>query len=197
MCKLLLFRTGIYAPLILIAFTNVGSNSQTFASQNLFKSNSILGAYDNASMINIPQDDSNFSMNNPLMTYDKNIISILPLNQNQIEIQVDPIILDKLISDSTLVNITSNPSRSPCTTSDGTSSNSLGINEQTRCIVSLSNNNKEIIIDFDYQITENDDTNSIDQYYNYLQLPNNLILRPGEIFVFSRNGGEDYDNLEV
>ena len=170
MCKLLLFRTGIYAPLILIAFTNVGSNSQTFASQNLFKSNSILGAYDNASMINIPQDDSNFSMNNPLMTYDKNIISILPLNQNQIEIQVDPIILDKLISDSTLVNITSNPSRSPCTTSDGTSSNSLGINEQTRCIVSLSIN-KEIIIDFDYQITENNDINSMTSttiIYDYL-----------------------------
>ena len=33
--------------------------------------------------------------------------------------------------------------------------------------------------------------------YNYLQLPNNLILQPREIFVFSRNGGEDYDNLEV
>ena len=99
-------------------------------------------------MINIPQDNSNFSINNPIMISDKNIISILPLNQNQIEIQVDPIILDKLISDSTLVNITSNPSRSPCTTSDGTSSNSLGINEQTRCLVSLSNNNKEIITRF-------------------------------------------------
>ena len=24
-----------------------------------------------------------------------------------------------------------------------------------------------------------------------------MILQPGEIFVFSRNGGEDYDNLEV
>ncbi len=89
-----------------------------------------------------------------------------------------------MTSNSTLGNITGNPSRSPCTTSDGTSSNSLGINEQTRCIVSLSNNNKEIIIDFDYQITENDDTNSIDEYYNYLQLPNNLILQPGEILYF-------------
>ncbi len=49
----------------------------------------------------MPQDNSNFSVNNPLMTYDKNIISILPLNQNQIEIQVDPIILDKLTSNST------------------------------------------------------------------------------------------------
>jgi hypothetical protein len=154
MCKLLLFGAGIYAPLILITLINVGSDSQTFASQNLSKSNSILGAYDNESMINIPQDNSNFSVNNRLMTYDKNIISILPLNQNRIEIQVDPIIHDKLTSNSTLGNITGNPSRSPCTTRDGTSSNSLGINEQTRCIVSLSNNNKEIITDFDYQITE-------------------------------------------
>ncbi len=187
MCKILLFGAGIYAPLILITFTNVGSNSQSFFSKNLSKSNSTLSAYDDAPMINIPQDKSNFSVNNPLMTYDKNIISILPLNQNQIEIQVDPIILDKLTSNSTSGNITSNPSRSPCTTIDGTSSNSRGINEKTPCIESLSNNNKEIIIDFDYQVTENDDTNSIDEYYNYLQLPNNLILQPGEIFVFSRN----------
>jgi hypothetical protein len=154
MCKLLLFGAGIYAPLIKITLINVASDSQTFSSQNLSKSNSILGAYDNESMINIPQDNSNFSVNNRLMTYDKNIISILPLNQNRIEIQVDPIIHDKLTSNSTLGNITGNPSRSPCTTRDGTSSNSLGINEQTRCIVSLSNNNKEIITDFDYQITE-------------------------------------------
>jgi hypothetical protein len=45
--------------------------------------------------------------------------------------------------------------------------------------------------------SQNDDTNSIDEYYNYLQLPNNLTLQPGEIFVFSKEGGEDYDNLEV
>ena len=169
--RYLLFGAGIYAPLIQVTLINVGFNSQTFASQNLSKSNSILGVYDNASMINIPQEHSNFSVNNPLMTYDKNIISILPLNQNQIEIQVDPIILDKLTSNSSLGNITGNPSRSPCTTSDGTSSNSLGINEQTRCIVSLSNNNKEIIIDFDYQITENNDINSMTSttiIYNYL-----------------------------
>ena len=100
-------------PLILITFTNVGSNSQTFSSQNLSKSNSIPSAYDDASMKNIPQDKSNFSINNPLMTSDKNIISILPLNQNQIELQVDPIILDKLTSNSTLGNNTSNPLRSP------------------------------------------------------------------------------------
>ena len=56
------------------------SNSQTFASQNLSKSNCIPSAYDNASIINIPQDNSNFSINNPLMISDKNIISILPLN---------------------------------------------------------------------------------------------------------------------
>ncbi len=102
-----------------------------------------------------------------------------------------------MTSNSTSGNITSNPSRSPYTTSDGTNSNLLRINKQTRCLVSLSNNNKEIITDLDYQITENDDTNSIDESYDYLQLPNNLILQPGEIFVFSKEGGEDYDNLEV
>lgn len=48
-------------------------------------------------------------MNNPFMTYYKNIISIIPLNQNQREIQADPIIPDKLTSNSTLGNIRGNP----------------------------------------------------------------------------------------
>ena len=34
-------------------------------------------------------------------------------------------------------------------------------------------------------------------WYNNLQEPNNIILNPGEIFVFSRNGGENYDRLDI
>jgi hypothetical protein len=146
-------------------------------------------------MINMPQDNPNFSANNPFMTYYKNIISIIPLNQNQREIQSDPIIPDKLTSNSTLGNIRGNP-QSLYTTIDGISSNSLGINDQTPCTVSLSYN-KEIIIDFDYQVLENDGTIRIDEYYNYLQLLNNLNLQPREIFVFSNDGGGYYDNLNV
>ena len=62
---------------------------------------------------------------------------------------------------------------------------------------SILSNNKEIIIDFDYQVLENDGTIRIDEYYNYLQLLNNLNLQPREIFVFSKDGGGYYDNLNV
>lgn len=129
------------------------------------------------------------------MTYYKNIISIIPLNQNQREIQADPIIPDKLTSNSTLGNIRGNPHEVfilPLMVLVQTHR----INEQTPCTVSLSNN-KEIIIDFDYQVLENDGTIRIDEYYNYLQLLNNLNLQPREIFVFSKDGGGYYDNLNV
>ena len=143
----------------------------------------------------ILKENQNFSLSIRLTL--KNIISIRPLNQNQREIRVDPIILDKLVSNLTLGNITNNPSGTPWTTIDGTCSNSLGIIEQTPFIVTSLNNNREINIDFDYQIVENDDTNSIEEYYNILQQPSDLILQPGEILVFSKDGDEDYDSLDI
>ena len=33
--------------------------------------------------------------------------------------------------------------------------------------------------------------------YNNQQQPNDLILQPKEIFVFSKDGDEDYDNLDI
>lgn len=119
--KVLLGGLGISALLILMTLTSVEFNFQTFASQNLSKSNSILNSFDNASKINVPQGNSNISSSNSLKTYDNNVISILPLNQNQREIEVGSIILDKLASNSTLGNITSNPSGAPCTTINGIS----------------------------------------------------------------------------
>ena len=175
--------------------TNIEFNFQTIASQIIVKSNSILNVHDNASQRKDPQENQNFSLSIPLTL--KNIISIRPLNQNQREIRVDPIILDKLVSNLTLGNITNNPSGTPWTTIDGTCSNSLGIIEQTPFIVTSLNNNREINIDFDYQIVENDDTNSIEEYYNILQQPSDLILQPGEILVFSKDGDEDYDSLDI
>ncbi len=175
--------------------TNIEFNFQTIASQIIVKSNSILNVHDNASQRKDPQENQNFSLSIPLTL--KNLIFIRPLNRNQREIRVDPIIIDKLVSNSTLGNITNNPSGTPWTTIDGTCSNSLGIIEQTPFIVTSLNNNREINIDFDYQIVENDDTNSIEKYYNILQQPSDLILQPGEILVFSKDGDEDYDNLDI
>ncbi len=175
--------------------TNIEFNFQTIASQIIVKSNSILNVYDNASQRKDPQENQNFSLSIPLTL--KNIISIRPLNQNQREIRVDPNILDKLVSNLTLGNITNNPSGTPWTTIDGTCSNSLGIIEHTPFIVTSLNNNREINIDFDYQIVENDDINSIEEYYNILQQPSDLILQPGEILVFSKDGDEDYDSLDI
>jgi hypothetical protein len=124
-------------------------------------------------------------------------VYIVPLNEEQREIRIDPTMLERLISNASLGSSSNRLNLTSCNTIDGTSSSSLGINEQTPCTVSLSNNDKEINIDFDYEIIENDDTNSIIEYYNNLQEPNNVILNPGEVFMFSRNGGENYDQLDI
>lgn len=188
MSKSLLFGVWIFVILILITITSVEFNFQTFASQNISKSNNTLNANDNASQVNASIEILNVSASNSTKIYNKDVISFPALNQNQRQVQLDPIILDRFASNATLGNISSIPLGIFCNTLDGTSSNSLGIDEQTPCTVTLSNNNKEIQIDFDYQVIENDDTNSIEEYYNSLQQLNNLILQPDEIFVFFRGG---------
>ncbi len=185
-----LLGMGISAILILITLTSVEFNFQTFASQNISKSTITLNANHNASQFNA-------STSNSSNTYNRGIISILSLNQNQRQVQVDPIILDRLVSNATSGNIFGIPIDTFCTTLHGTRSDTLGINEQNPCTVTLSDNNKEIHFDFDSQVIENDDTDSIEEYYNSLQQPNYLNLQPDEIFVFSREGGEEYDDLAI
>lgn len=84
-----------------------------------------------------------------------------------------------------------------CTTLDGTSSNDIGLNQQTPCTVSLSNAVKDMEIDIDYEKIQNDDSDDIKVFSRQNQQPDTFVLNPGEFLVFSRNGGEDYDNLNI
>jgi hypothetical protein len=148
----------------------------------------------------INSNSTGLGLNNSDSTNNSNkFVSINPLNENQRQIQIDMNVLQSLASNKSIGNISSysNESEVVCNTIDGTSSEFLGINGQTPCTVTLSNNDKEIKIDFDYEIIENDDTNDITEYYNNIQQPNTVVLNPGEIFVFSREGGEDYDDLDI
>lgn len=183
--------------MILIALLTVEFNFQTFASQNISKSNSTINTNDNVSQASAPTEILNAFISNSNKDNNKDIISIISINQNQRQIQVDSFILDRLISNITLGNTPSIPLGSFCTTLDGTSSGSLGINEQTPYTVTFSNNNKQFHIDFDYQVIENDDTNSIEEYCNGIQQPNNLILQRDEMLVFSKEGGEAYDDSDI
>ena len=174
------------------------------ASSDAIKTNGNSSTNTDVSQLDISKINSNLTklvLNNSDSTnnYSKPA-SIIPLNENQRHIQIDENVLQSLASNKSMGNISSFSNESEvmvCNTLDGTRSEFFGINGQTPCTVTLSNNEKEIKVDFDYEIIENDDTNDITEYYNNLQQPNNVVLEPGEIFVFSRDGGEDYDDLDI
>lgn len=199
-CKSSLLEVGILTISLILLTLSIPSNDfYALASSNTTKTNDIANMNNNMSRINLNSID--LALNNSDSTTNNNnkLVSIIPLNENQRQIQIDSNVLQSLAANKTGGNISSfsNDGGAVCNTLGGTSSDFLGINEQTPCTVTLSNNNKEIIIDFDYEIIENDDTNDITEYYNNLQQPNNVVLEPGEIFVFSREGGEDYDDLDI
>ena len=203
-CKPSLLEIGILTiSLILLTLTIPYTDFYALASSDTIKTNDRASFNTNVSQLDISKINSNstyLGVNDSDSTNNYNkLVSIIPLNENQRQIQVDRNVLQSLALNKSIGNISgfSNENEVVCNTIDGTSSEFLGINGQTPCTVTLSNNDKEIRIDFDYEIIENDDTNDITAYYNNLQQPNNVVLEPGEIFVFSREGGEDYDDLDI
>lgn len=203
-CKSSLLEIGILTISLIVLMLSIPSNDfYALASSDTIKTNDSASFNTNVSQLDISKINSNstdLGVNDSDSTYNYNkLVSIIPLNENQRQIQVDRDVLQSLALNKSIGNISgfSNESEVVCNTIDGTSSEFLGINGQTPCTVTLSNNDKEIRIDFDYEIIENDDTNDITAYYNNLQQPINVVLEPGEIFVFSREGGEDYDDLDI
>jgi len=203
-CKSSLLEKGILTISLILLTLSIPSNDfYALASSDTIKANDSASFNTNVSQLDISKINSNstyLGVNDSDSTNNYNkLVSIIPLNENQRQIQVDRDVLQSLALNKSIGNISgfSNENEVVCNTIDGTSSEFLGINGQTPCTVTLSNNDKEIRIDFDYEIIENDDTNDITAYYNNLQQPNNVVLEPGEIFVFSREGGEDYDDLDI
>ena len=203
-CKSSLLEIGILTISLIVLTLSIPSNDfYALASSDTIKTNDRASFNTNVSQLDISKINSNstyLGVNDSDSTNNYNkLVSIIPLNENQRQIQVDRNVLQSLALNKSIGNISgfSNENEVVCNTIDGTSSEFLGINGQTPCTVTLSNNDKEIRIDFDYEIIENDDTNDITAYYNNLQQPNNVVLEPGEIFVFSRVGGEDYDDLDI
>lgn len=203
-CKSSLLEIGILTISLIVLTLSISSNDfYAFASSDTIKTNDSASFNTNSSQLDISKIYSNstdLGVNDSDSTNNYNkLVSIIPLNENQRQIQLDRDVLQSLALNKSIGNISgfSNESEVVCNMIDGTSSEFLGINGQTPCTVTLSNNDKEIRIDFDYEIIENDDTNDITAYYNNLQQPNNVVLEPGEIFVFSREGGEDYDDLDI
>ena len=204
-CKSSLLKVGILNTSLILLMLSISPNDfYALASSDAIKTNGNSSTNTDVSQLDISKINSNLTklvLNNSDSTnnYSKPA-SIIPLNENQRHIQIDENVLQSLASNKSIGDISSFSNESEvvvCNTLDGTSSEFLGINGQTPCTVTLSNNEKEIKIDFDYEIIENDDTNDITEYYNNMQQPNNVVLEPGEIFVFSRDGGEDYDNLDI
>jgi len=203
-CKSSLLEIGILTISLILLMLSIPSNDfYALASSDTIKTNDNASVNTSVSQLDISKINSNstdLGVNDSDSTNNYNkLVSIIPLNENQRQIQVDRNVLQSLALNKSIGNISgfSNENEVVCNTIDGTSSEFLGINGQTPCTVTLSNNDKEIRIDFDYEIIENDDTNDITAYYNNLQQPNNVVLEPGEIFVFSREGGEDYDDLDI
>jgi len=203
-CKSSLLEKGILTISLILLTLSIPSNDfYALASSDTIKANDSASFNTNVSQLDISKINSNstyLGVNDSDSTNNYNkLVSIIPLNENQRQIQVDRDVLQSLALNKSIGNISgfSNENEVVCNTIDGTSSEFLGINGQTPCTVTLSNNDKEIRIDFDYEIIENDDTNDITAYYNNLQQPNNVVLEPSEIFVFSREGGEDYDDLDI
>ena len=203
-CKSSLLEIGILTISLIVLTLSISSNDfYALASSDTIKTNDRASFNTNSSQLDISKIYSNstdLGVNDSDSTNNYNkLVSIIPLNENQRQIQLDRDVLQSLALNKSIGNISgfSNESEVVCNMIDGTSSEFLGINGQTPCTVTLSNNDKEIRIDFDYEIIENDDTNDITAYYNNLQQPNNVVLEPGEIFVFSREGGEDYDDLDI
>ena len=203
-CKSSLLEIGILTISLILLMLSIPSNDfYALASSDTIKTNDSASFNTNVSQldiskINLNSTDLGVNESDSTNNYNK-LVSIIPLNENQRQIQVDRGVLQSLALNKSIGNISgfSNESEVVCNTIYGTSSEFLGIDGQTPCTVTLSNNDKEIRIDFDYEIIENDDTNDITAYYNNLQQPNNVVLEPGEIFVFSRVGGEDYDDLDI
>ena len=204
-CKSSLLKVGILNTSLILLMLSISPNDfYALASSDAIKTNGNSSTNTDVSQLDISKINSNLTnlvLNNSDSTNNNSKpASIIPLNENQRHIQIDENVLQSLASNKSIGNISSFSNESEvvvCNTLDGTSSEFLGINGQTPCTVTLSNNEKEIKIDFDYEIIENDDTNDITEYYNNMQQPNNVVLEPGEIFVFSRDGGEDYDDLDI
>ena len=204
-CKLSLLKIGILNLSVILLMLSISpSDFYALASSDAIKTSDNASINTNVSQLDTSKINSNLTnlvLNNSDSTNNNSkLTSIIPLNENQRHIQIDENVLQSLASNKSIGNISSFSNESEvvvCNTLDGTSSEFLGINGQTPCTVTLSNNEKEIKIDFDYEIIENDDTNDITEYYNNMQQPNNVVLEPGEIFVFSRDGGEDYDDLDI
>ena len=204
-CKSSLLKVGILNTSLILLMLSISPNDfYALASSDAIKTNGNSSTNTDVSQLDISKINSNLTklvLNNSDSTnnYSKPA-SIIPLNENQRHIQIDENVLQSLASNKSIGDISSFSNESEvvvCNTLDGTRSEFLGINGQTPCTVTLSNNEKEIKVDFDYEIIENDDTNDITEYYNNMQQPNNVVLEPGEIFVFSRDGGEDYDDLDI
>ncbi|HKO66000.1 MAG TPA: hypothetical protein VJU13_12420 [Candidatus Nitrosocosmicus sp.] len=204
-CKSSLLKVGILNTSLILLMLSISPNDfYALASSDAIKTNGNSSTNTDVSQLDISKINSNLTnlvLNNSDSTNNNSKpASIIPLNENQRHIQIDENVLQSLASNKSIGNISSFSNESEvvvCNTLDGTRSEFLGINGQTPCTVTLSNNEKEIKIDFDYEIIENDDTNDITEYYNNMQQPNNVVLEPGEIFVFSRDGGEDYDDLDI
>jgi len=200
--RLIIFGIGILILSLTLLTPSIGSNSfQVMASSNASKLTALTDMSGNLLHFNSSNLNSSVDLasKNSHSNDNNTLTSFIPLNENQRQLQFDSKILQGLVSNKSLDNISSFDvdGVAPCNALDGTSSDFLGINEQTPCTVTLSNNDKVISIDFDYEVIENDDTNDITEYYNNEQQPNNIVIGPGEIFVFSREGGIDYDRLGI
>lgn len=179
----------------------VSAASKATHATNLASMNNNLTGFDTLQMnLNNRISNNSDSINSDSISSNK-LVSIVPLNENQRPVQIDSKLLKSLESNKTLGNLSSilndgDPSGT-CYILNGNISDYFGIDEQTPCTVTLSNNNKTISIDFDYEVILNDDTNRISKDTHNYQQPSNVVLQPGELFVFSRTGGEDYDGLDV
>ncbi|VFJ14827.1 hypothetical protein [Candidatus Nitrosocosmicus franklandus] len=200
--SLIIFGIGILLLSLTLQSPSVGFNSfQVMASSNTTGSNTLTDMGGNLSNFNSSNSNTSIDLeSNNLLSNDNNTLtSFIPLNENQRQLQIDSKILEGLVSNKSLGNISSFDvdGVASCNTLDGTSSDFLGINEQTPCTVTLANNDKVVSIDFDYEVIENDDTYDYVEYYNNEQQPANIAIEPGEIFVFSSKGGIDYDRLGI
>lgn len=200
--SLIIFGIGILLLSLTLQSPSVGLYSfQVMASSNATGSTTLTNMDGNLSNFNSSNSNTSIDLGSTnLLSNDNNTLtSFISLNENQRQLQIDSKILEGLVSNKSLGNISSFDVDGvvTCNTLDGTSSYFLGINEQTPCTVTLANNDKVVNIDFDYEAIENDDTYDYIEYYNNEQQLANITIEPGEIFVFSREGGIDYDRLGI
>lgn len=165
--------------------------------------------------ISLPLTDSksNFSFNSNMAKFgmiplpvnsDPNIfgqgnsLEIVPTDGNERTILVNSAVIGNISKGNvTIDNISTSDNLITCNTLYGSESNFLGLLEDTPCTLILSTYDQNIMVDFDFQIIQNDDTNDITQFYSSAQSPENVTMSPGEIFSISRIGGIPYDDLNI